>query len=292
MTAKLILNARATLAEGPVWDHRRQQLIWVDIEQSQIHRYDPATKEDTVYQLDKMVGAAVPTQTEHQLLLALADGIALFDSGTQRLSYVDTTERDVPGNRFNDGKCDPAGRFWAGTMSLRQTPVAGALYCLFTDHSVHKKIDNVTISNGLAWTADAQTMYFVDSPTQQVMAYDYDPATGDIGNPRVVIRIPPKLGTPDGMTIDREDKLWIALWGGFGVGRWDPLSGELMEMVRVNAPQVTSCTFGGAELDELFITTARSGMSEEQLDKYPESGGLFNVRPGIAGRPVDLFKAD
>lgn len=291
MTAKLILNAAATLAEGPVWDHRRQHLIWVDIEKSQVHLYDPASGADICHQLDLMVGAAVPMETEGKLLLALADGLAIFDLSQQRLSYIAQTERELPGNRFNDGKCDPAGRFWAGTMSYEQRPGAGALYCVYTDYSVRRKIRDVTISNGLAWTANAQTMYYIDSPTQQVMAYDYDPSTAEIGNPRVVIRIPPSLGTPDGMTIDREDKLWIALWGGFGVGRWDPLTGELLDMIRVNAPNATSCTFGGPDLDQLYITTARSGMSEEQLGRNPESGGLFLAKPGISGRPVDLFGA-
>ena len=289
MEAKLILNATAKLAEGPAWDHRLQHLIWVDIEEKQVHLYHPAFDRDDCYQLDKMVGAAVPMKSKGQLLLALSDGLAIFTLAKQSLTYIAETEREHPGNRFNDGKCDSEGRFWAGTMGLELESGLGALYCVWPNFSVHPKVKKVTISNGLAWAANGQTMYYIDSPTQQVVAYEYDPPSGAIGNPKVVIRIPPKLGTPDGMTIDQEGKLWIALWGGYGVGRWDPLTGELLDMLRVNAPHVTSCTFGGPNLDELYITTARSGLTAEQIEAYPNSGGIFWIKPGQQGRPIDFF---
>lgn len=291
MEATLVLNAAATLAEGPAWDHRHQHLVWVDIENSRVHVYHPTTGQDEVYQLDQMVGAAVPMKTEGQLLLALADGLAVFDLAGDKLTYVAKTEREIPGNRFNDGKCDPSGRFWAGTMALDFAPGAGSLYCLRPDYSVQTKVRNVTISNGLAWHSNGQTMYFIDSPTQQVLAYEYDPPSGAIGNPKVIIRIPPKLGTPDGMTIDAENKLWIALWGGYGVGHWDPKTGELLDMVKVNAPHVTSCAFGGPDLDDLYITTARSGLNAKQIRQHPESGGIFLAKPGVKGRAIAFFDA-
>lgn len=290
MEATLILNAAATLAEGPAWDHRHQHLIWVDIEEKQVHIYNPTFDRDDCYQLDEMVGAAVPMKSEGRLLLALADGIAIYQLNDKSLTYIAQTERELPGNRFNDGKCDPEGRFWAGTMGLAVESGVGALYCLWPDFSVHTKVEKVTISNGLAWKSNGQTMYYIDSPTQQVIAYEYDPPRGSIGNPKAVIRIPPKLGTPDGMAIDQEDKLWIALWGGYGVGRWDPITGELLDMIRVNAPHVTSCTFGGPDLEDLYITTARSGLTTAQIEEHPQSGGIFLVKPGVRGRPVDFFK--
>ena len=290
MQAELIHYTPATLGEGPVWDHRTQQLIWVDIEGCRLHLYDPVTETDRYFQLEQMVGVAVPTQDEGKLLLGLADGLAYFELESRKLTYISKVERELPQNRFNDGKCDGAGRFWAGTMGI-QPPRQGAgnLYCLHPDLSLEKKVEGATISNGLAWTADGKTMYYVDTPTMKVVAYDFDLSNGNISNERTVIEIPDNMGMPDGMTIDENGHLWIALWGGFGVGCWDPASGKLLEKIEVAAPHTSSCTFGGPDLDYLFITTARSGLSGKQLGSSPLSGSLFGVKLEVKGREVDLF---
>lgn len=149
------------------------------------------------------------------------------------------------------------------------------------DFGWKKMIDDVTISNGIVWSQDKTRMYYIDTPTQKVMAYDYDNETGKISNPEVAVNIPDGLGYPDGSTMDSEGMLWIAMWGGQAVTRWNPETGKLLERITIPALNVTSCAFGGRNLETLFITTARAGMSEEQISRFPESGGLFKIKPGV-----------
>jgi sugar lactone lactonase YvrE len=199
-------------------------------------------------------------------------------------------EAHLPENRFNDGKCDPAGRYWAGTMSLTDQPSKGALYQLEADHTVKRLIPDVSISNGLAWTSDGGTMYFADTPTRQIAAFDYDLVTGDVNNRRTVVHIPEDQGFPDGMTIDSEGMIWVAHWDGWQVSRWNPNTGEQLCAIPVPASQVTSCTFGGPDLDQLFITTARVGLDEEELSKQPLAGGVFRAMPGVKGVPANRYR--
>ena len=194
-----------------------------------------------------------------------------------------------PSLRFNDGKCDPAGRFWVGTFDLEQKPHAGTLYRLDPDGSLHVMLRGITNSNGIAWSLDKKLMYYIDTPTLTVQAFDYDHATGAIANPRVIIRIPEGAGFPDGMTIDAEGKLWVALWGGGAVHRYHPATGALLQAVAVPAPYTSSCAFGGPDLKTLYITTARGGLSPEQLEEFPESGNVFAVEPGVAGVPALFY---
>lgn len=282
LEAKLEFDARATLGEGPCWDVHRQLLYWVDIEEHQLHIYDPAMKEDRVINVGQPIGAVV-TRQSGGLLLALQHGFYFFDLETERLTQIADPETHLPENRFNDGKCDPAGRFWAGTMAMSEAPQRGSLYCLDTDLNVKKKVERVSVSNGLAWSLDQRIMYYIDSPTRVVVAYDYDKATGNITDQRVVIEIPEGMGFPDGMSIDEEGMLWIALWDGAMVGRWNPASGELLNTIRLPCSRPTSCAFGGPELDILYITSARSRLSEQTLSTQPQAGGLFTCRPGVRG---------
>jgi sugar lactone lactonase YvrE len=164
-----------------------------------------------------------------------------------------------------------------------------SLYRIDDDHSVHVMLDDVSISNGIVWTSDKKTMYYNDTPTLTVQAFDYDDRTGELSNRRVVVKIPKDSGYPDGMTIDAEDKLWVALWGGNCVARFDPLSGALLQKIAVPAPNVSSCAFGGKDLKTLYITTAREGLSEEKLKEFPLSGGLFSVEPGVMGVPANFY---
>jgi sugar lactone lactonase YvrE len=282
MLAELVLDAKATLGEGAIWHGREQRLYWVDITAGLLHAFTPADGSDRVFNVGQMVGAVVP-RARGGVMLALHHGFAAFDLESGKLTPWSDPESDLPRNRFNDGKCDRAGRFWAGTISLDRDPGAASLYCLDSDGRVRTMVQGVTNSNGIAWSLDRTTMYYIDTPTRRVAAYDYDLASGQIGNSRTVITVPADAGKPDGMTVDAQGMLWIALWDGGGVSRWDPRTGARLDTVDVPARRVTSCAFGGPELDELYITTARIGLTEADLVHQPKAGGLFRARPGVAG---------
>ena len=287
---ELVLDARATLGEGALWHPEEQVLYWVDIEGRKLHIFDPATGEDRELPVGDRIGTVVPV-AGGGALVALQNGIHRIDTKTGKLTKLAAPieEDDI---RFNDGKCDPAGRFWVGTMALDTREGAAVLYRMDQDGSIHQVLDNLTISNGIVWTADKRTLYLTDTPTQQVYAFDYDDTTGSISNRRVAISIPESEGSPDGMTLDAEGKLWIALHGGGAVARWDPESGEMLQKITVPAPQTTSCAFGGKKLDTLYITTAREGLQEDQLQQYPGSGGIFSAKPDVRGVPADFYRGN
>ncbi len=220
----------------------------------------------------------------------MENGIYSYDPAGNKLKEWSDTERNIPGNRFNDGKCDAAGRLLAGTMSTIGEAKAGSLYRFDPDGSVSLLEVGVSTSNGLAWSLDNRVLYYIDSNTQSVVAYDYDLEIGTISGKRTVIEIPREAGTPDGMSIDAEGMLWIAHWGGFRVARFNPHTGKQLQEIRLPAPLVTSCAFGGPALDELYITTAKVGLSESDLQQYPLSGALFKIKlpvKGIASVPFN-----
>jgi sugar lactone lactonase YvrE len=285
---KLVWDAKAELGEGPCWDHRSGRLIWVDVLAGRIHFYDPAGGDSRTIRLDRKVGAVVP-RLQGGLVLALDNGFHTLDLQTEQLTPLADPESDLPGNRFNDGKCDPAGRFWAGTMDMKEESASGSLYCLNVSGPPVKAASNVTVSNGMDWSLDLHTMYYIDSPTRRVMAYDYDLNIGCISRPRVAVEIPEGEGFPDGMTIDAEGMLWIAQWGGWQVGRYDPATGAKLGSIPVPAAHTTSCAFGGDHLDELYITTARIGLNEEESAQQPHAGGLFRIKPGVKGRAGNFY---
>ncbi|WP_089320035.1 SMP-30/gluconolactonase/LRE family protein [Pontibacter ummariensis] len=287
-TAALELDAKARLGEGALWHPTENKLYWIDIEGEKLHVYDPATKKDTEFLAGARIGTVVPVQGGGALV-ALQNGIHKIDTKTGKLTFIANPLKE--GIRFNDGKSDPAGRFWVGSMALDSKKGAASLYRMDKDRSVHEVLDSVTISNGIVWSPDKKTMYYVDTPTMAVQAFDYNNETGEISNGRVVIRIPQSAGgAPDGMTIDAEGKLWVALWGAGAVTRWDPATGELLQRIEVPAPHTTSVAFGGKNLDKLYITSAREWLSPEQLEKYPLSGGLFVVEPGVRGVPAEFYE--
>ena len=287
-TAELVLDAKAKLGEGPFWHGRERVLYWVDIESKILNIFDPRDRTNRRIHLPSRVGTAAPTRGR-DILVALEDGIYRLDPESEALSKIVDPEPDRTDNRFNDGKCSPEGRFWAGTMSLERKIGAANLYCLHPDGRIEKKLTDITTSNGLAWSADGTTMYYIDTKKQNVRAFDYDPATGNIANERVIIEVPDEMGHPDGMTIDSEGTLWVALFYGGGVSRWDPVTGTLIEKYDVGAKNVTACTFGGDDLSTLYITTARAGTSDEELRHYPSAGGVFALEPGVSGKPAFEF---
>ncbi|ALW83707.1 hypothetical protein AUC43_00460 [Hymenobacter sedentarius] len=287
MQAQSIYPAQAALGEGALWNPETQQLYWVDIEGRSFHVFDPATGQDRRFCTGARVGTVVPMHNG-DVLLALQTGIYQLNIATGQLNLV-VNPLTEPTLRFNDGKCDPAGRFWVGTFDLEQKPHAGTLYRLDPDGSLHVMLRGITNSNGVVWSLDHRTMYYIDTPTLTVQAFDYDSGTGEIANPRVIIRIPQGAGVPDGMTIDAEGMLWVALWGGGRIQRFDPHTGEARETVEVPAPFTSSCAFGGPDLRTLYITTARSGLTPAQQQQFPLSGNLFAVEPGVRGVPAYFF---
>jgi len=286
--AELLLDARATLGEGPGWDAGTGTLIWVDILEGRIHRYRPKDGHDEWKAIGQFVGAAVP-RAAGGLMVAARNGFFRYAWETGSLEPVLDPEPHRTDNRFNDGKCDSRGRFWAGTMAMSGAEPAGALYRLGTDGRVTTMLTGVSCSNGIAWSPDERTMYYIDSPTGRVEAFDFDPAEGTIANRRTVVEIPPGEGIPDGMTSDAEGRLWVAQWDGWQVSCWDPATGKRLEVVDVPAARVTSCVFGGERLDELYMTTARTGLSDAQLREQPEAGGLFRYRAGVRGMPTHVY---
>lgn len=282
MQPELVVDAKAILGEGPVWHPRQQRLYWVDIEAGALHVHDPAGEPDRVYQVGGKLGSAVPRRSGG-MVLATESGLQGFALDNSRKVNLADPESHLPDNRFNDGKCDANGRFWVGTMSMKRHPGAGSLYVLEPDGSVRCVLSGVSTSNGLDWSPDRSVMYYIDTPTMQVTAFDFDLSSGTISNGRVVVRFSGGIGRPDGMTVDAEGMLWIAHWDGGRVTRWNPGDGGLLDTVRVPADRVTSCAFGGPQLDRLYITTARHGLDAEMLARQPHAGGLFAVSPGVSG---------
>ena len=281
MDLELVVEKRARVGEGSIWDAAKQVLYWVDILSHQLYIYDPKSGENRTIETCQAVGTVVP-RSSGGVMVALHNGFASVDLASEKITPFGDPERDIPANRFNDGKCDPAGRFWAGTMAFDSDPERGALYCLDVDYTITRKVEPVTISNGIVWSADEKTMYYVDTMLDNVRAYDYDVETGAIRNERVVVENQGG-GHFDGMSIDAEGMLWIALFQGAGVKRYDPNSGVLLRDIGLPMSQVTSCAFGGENLDELYITSAAINLDEAAMAQQPLAGSLVKIEPGVQG---------
>lgn len=287
MQAHSVLHAQAALGEGALWNPETARLYWVDIEGRALHVFDPATGRDYSFPTTDRIGTVVPLRGG-AVLVALQSGIHRLDPATGARTLLAQPLAE-PSLRFNDGKCDPAGRFWVGTFDLLQRPHAGTLYRLDPDGRLHVMLRGITNSNGIAWSLDRATMYYIDTPTRAVQAFDYDLATGAIARPRIVVRFPEATGWPDGMTLDAEGCLWVALWGGGRVQRYDPATGALLQTIEVPAPHTSSCAFGGPDLATLYITTARGGLSPTQVAEFPFSGDVFAAEPGVRGVPACFY---
>ncbi|KMN45961.1 SMP-30/gluconolactonase/LRE family protein [Bacillus sp. LK2] len=288
---ELVVDAKACLGEGPCWNEKKQILYWVDIIEKKLYLYNPANNTNRVITLDQQIGCVVP-YLDNVVLLAMERGFYSLNLNTEKLTHIYDPEPNLLKNRFNDGKCDPAGRFWAGTTDLYGISGAGSLYCLNNNYSVEKKVSHVNTSNGLAWSPDYTYLYFIDTPTKKVVRYHYDIQTGVISNPTDVITFPENDGLPDGMTIDEEGCLWVAHWGGSKITRWNPLTGEKILSIPIPALYVTSCTFGGSNLTDLYITTARTRMTDEELKQYPHAGGIFRIQTNVKGCPTYSFRCE
>ncbi|MCL4270870.1 MAG: SMP-30/gluconolactonase/LRE family protein [Anaerolineales bacterium] len=281
MKPELIFDAKAELAEGPTWDEKTQTLYWLDILGKRIH-----AGMDLVAQLDDFIGCLALRQDGNLIFGKRASLLDLNLSTSQQSVLASVSE--VATNRINDGKCDPTGRFIFGTMDIAEEAASGFVYS-FDGRQITRLMEGIRISNGLTWSPDGKTFYYIDTPTREVKAFDYDLGTGQIANQRIAIRVPDGMGWPDGMTSDMEGNLWIAMWGGAQVTRWNPNTGQLLEQIPVPALLTSSCIFGGKDRNELYITSARKALSDVELQKYPLSGGIFKVTTKFEGMPTFRF---
>ncbi len=283
----LALDARAQLGEGPIWDDRRQRLLFVDIMRGHVHEFDPASGSDRVIDVGQPVGA-VALAERGDWIIAAQDGFHRLDPVTGRLSLIALVEADQPDTRMNDGAVVSAGRFWAGTMGTRDHDGRGRLYRLDPDGSVHVMLAPVSISNGIDWSPDARLMYYADTPTHRVDVFDFDAAAGTLANRRPFITVAEPDGWPDGLVVDAEGGIWLALWGGRGVRRYLP-DGRLDRHLSLPVSCVTKPAFGGAALDDLYLTSAWIELDAAARAAEPLAGGLFRGRPGVKGRPARRF---
>ena len=288
LSAQPVLRLNLQLGEGPLWDFHRQQLFFVDINAQQLHYYHPQRQQHGYHQLRQMP-TALGLQSDRSLLVALENCLARFVPETNELTVLWEVDIDVKQVRTNDAKVGPDGCYYLGTMDREQQHPVARFYRVDTEGSIDCLLEERTISNGITWSSDQRTMHYIDSPTRTVQSYDFNPATGTMTNPRTLVEVEEGEGIPDGMTIDNEDHLWVAHNGAGYVARYHGRTGTLLARVEVPAPQVTSCAFGEEDYRTLYITTARDGLSDEQLQRYPESGSLFAVRPPWRGQPTFCF---
>ncbi|WP_221932454.1 SMP-30/gluconolactonase/LRE family protein [Carboxylicivirga sp. M1479] len=292
MNAELFIPDKNILGEGPLWDAHRKELLWVDIERQLLCFCKVVSGDIETIRFDSKISSVVPVKDTNDYLLALQYGLKFYNRTTGKTTPIAHPESDIQNNRFNDGKCDPNGRYWVGTMDLNAESEKGSLYCFDEQQQLTKKLSRLTISNGLAWDLDKKSFYFIDTVTYKVVRYLYNENTGDISNQQTVVNVPKNHGAPDGMCIDSEGMLWIAHWGGANVSRWNPMNGKLIQKVEVPSLNVTSCCFGDTDLKTLYITSARIGLNEPQLKKYPLSGSIFKIRTDVKGVSTDFYKLD
>ncbi len=285
--AKLLHKTSLLLGEGAHWHPEWKKFLYVDIEGKKVGCIDPLTKKAEEKSVGKRIGTVVPA-TNGNLIVALQGSIEELNFITGKLKQLIGLESDKPDNRCNEGKCDAAGRLWFGTMHTDAKGYEGALYKF--DGSLSKVIDNISVSNGICWSKDSRTMYYIDSFDYNIKTYDFDVTTGNISNERIIVHIKGDGLLADGMCADEEGMLWVAMWGGFAVHRYHPLTGDLIGKVNVPAPNVTSCAFGGKDMQQLLITTAKSGLNNDLLQQYPLSGSLFIADVSVKGNIVNVYR--
>ncbi|TCD00217.1 SMP-30/gluconolactonase/LRE family protein [Pedobacter psychroterrae] len=287
MTVSTLYKASNVLGESPFWHAKRQSLFWVDIEQGILHELDWKTKNAQTWRLGRRVSLIIEGNDD-QLTLGVQGGLISMDLQTGEFEWLADIEKHIPDRRCNDGGVDSKGRIWIGVMDIHCKAGHGSLYRLANLSAPPvKMLEELTIPNGLVWSHNNDRMYFIDTVSRSVKSYLFNVVTGAIEYEKDAINIPPQMGMPDGITIDNQGMLWVALYGGFALGRWNPLSGKLIDLIKLPVPNVTNCCFAGDQLDELVITTARENLTPQQLSEYPESGNLFIIKsPGVKGVKV------
>jgi sugar lactone lactonase YvrE len=287
VSVEVFADLHADVGEAPHWDERTKALLSVDLTSGVVFRYDQSGVELGSFCVGQEVGAVVPRRSGG-LVLAVRDGIATASDSGKGFELTAPVERDTPGNRMNDAKCDPAGRLLAGTTAFDFSPHSAALYRVEPDWSFEQVVRDVTQSNGMAWSPSGNRMYFIDSATQGVDVFDYDVGTGSAGNRRRLVAIDRALGIPDGMTADNRGNLWVACFGGAAVRCFSP-AGVQLDEVLFPVSQVTSCAFGGPGLADLYVTSAAYRLGSDQLKREPHAGATFVCRPGAVGMPASSF---
>jgi len=288
-TVRCAWGAQTLLGEGPVWDPRAQILHFVNIKTNDLlsFREKGRSRLRTVF---GGLSAVFPTRS-HRLLCATTRGLVLADYKGAAPRVLTPIEVGRPGNRTNDGKVDPLGRIWIGTMDDTERSFTGALYCIDRNMNVTRVLDGVGVSNGLDWSPDGTVFYYTDSKRQVIWRFPFDAQSGTVGRREVFVNVPKEHGAPDGLTVDAEGFVWSAHWDGWRVTRYDP-DGIVERVVWLPVPRVTSLCFGGPRLETLYMTSARIGLSNEELLEAPLSGALFSCQPGVRGRAPNYAKLD
>ncbi len=282
-----VLSVQNVLGEGPLWNVEEQALYWLDLRGYTLHRFWTANQAHEVFDMGMRVGS-LGFRASGSLVLATNNGFCYWDTETRRMDFIANPIAGKEKASFNDGKVDRKGRFWAGSVTIGERKPQNALYRLDPGGEIHTMITGVTISNGIGWSPDDKMIYFVDSWRNTIYAYDFDLETGEISNRRPFVEMYQKDGypVPDGLTVDSEGYVWCAIFGGFRIVRYDP-SGKADREIVLPFPRPTSCIFGGKNLDELYITTARLTEGEEQ--PHPLAGDLFRIKTDIKGLPEPKF---
>lgn len=289
VAVECVIDARNTTGESPLWSAREAALYWVDIPDGSIHRWHPASGERRIWHLRAAIGS-IGLRARGGMIVAMRSGFHLFDLETETVTFLAHPEPDVPTSRLNDGKVSPEGRFWAGTMDERpeKEPIA-SLYRLDVDHRCTRMAGGVKVSNGLAWSPDGRTMYHSDSRGGVIFRYPYDPETGSIGEREVFVSMQPEWGRPDGGATDEEGCYWSCGVSGGRINRFNP-AGELIEYVEMPVTHPTMPCFGGPGGRTMYVTSLRENLTEAELARTPQAGGVFMLEPGVAGAPAALYK--
>ena len=288
---ELVIDSKCIIGEGPVWDERTGKLYFIDILDRKFYCWNGKEIEGTI-QFEDSIGFAV-LREEGGVVAGLPLGYYFVDFDGKPAVHVADPEPGREEGRFNDGKVDPMGRVWGGTMPTSLDTGYGeagpdsGLYCMDAEKNVKTMLTGVIQGNGMAWSKDNKKFYFVDTQKHHIEEFDYDIEKNEITNGRVCVSVPDEMGIPDGMTIDDEGYLWLALWGGCSVVRCNPVTGEFVEKVEIPALNVTSCCFGGENMDELYVTT---GALNTDMEQYPYAGGVFKFKPGVTGAPSYRYK--
>ncbi|XP_032364820.1 regucalcin [Etheostoma spectabile] len=289
-----VVKAGALIGEGPVWEESEQTLLFVDIAGRKIHRWSPTTNQMHSVETEDSVGFVVP-RVSGGYVAGVGRSIVAVDWSTEMMTSLLEVDEDKPTNRLNDGKVDGAGRLLAGTMGKEQRPAEvekgrGSLFSVSSDLTVTRHLRQVDISNGLDWSLDQKTFFYIDSLSLSVDAFDYDLETGDISNRRVVYRLQEGEGLPDGMAVDADGRLWVACYNGGRVINIDPATGVRVRSVSLPVMKTTSCCFGGPGYSDLYVTSASLGLDQSERREQPLAGHTFRVTGlGVKGRPSNSF---
>lgn len=283
----LIENSESILAEGPVYNEKEDSLYWTDIKDKKIYQYNLKTKIIKNYQFDKKIGTFAFTLND-KIIAGCEDGLYFLNLEKGSMKFILNPKNEIIGNRFNDGKCDAKGRFFVGSMDDEELKQSGHLYSY--DGNMIKNLEsNLRISNGLGWNKSNTKFYLTDSPKRVIYIYDYDINKGTISNKKIFAKIKEEDGYPDGLTLDNEDNIYSCHWAGFKITKYNP-KGEILESIKLPVPNISSCCFGGLDYKTLFITTAKKDLTQNELNRYPLSGHIFQINMNISGQKSKIFQ--